>query len=55
MDIDQRKWTHPTPYEAWDLQPRLVPTFAMEAPMWTQRIIFQDLHNVGTLIQANRD
>ena len=29
--IDHRKWTYPTPYEAWDLQPRLVPTFAMEA------------------------
>ena len=23
--------------------------------MWTQRIIFQDLHNVWTLIQANKE
>ena len=31
LDIDHQKWAHPTTNEAWDLQLRIVPTFAMEA------------------------
>ena len=32
VDLDHREWSHPTPYEAWDLQQTCVPTFTMEAP-----------------------